>query len=155
MRKIIFATLLLASSYAFANTTEDKYSGYLENRCEIHGVPYEIALAVAIVESNFTMIESVANRNGTTDIGIFQLNSGFIDWFEEALWYKSKDFSAYDPENNIEMGVIYLKHLYDHTGDWDMAVRAYNTGLHGLASDPDRSKNYLVKIINTLSELGM
>lgn len=131
-----------------------KYFPYLQDRCAVHEVPLDVAYAVAIVESNFEMVISRPNSNGTYDIGIFQLNSAFVDWFEEALWYEKKSFDPYNAENNIEMGVIYLKHLYKQTGSWDLAIRAYNTGLHALAYDPDRSWAYFIKVVNTITTLG-
>jgi len=136
-----------------AETIDSPYLTWLQDRCAIHNVPMEIALAVAIVESNFEMVNSDPNKNGSIDIGIFQLNSNFIEWFEEALWYDEQNFNANDPHDNIEMGIIYLKHLYKQTRTWDLAVRAYNTGLHALAYDPDRSWNYFVKVVNVLNTL--
>ncbi len=50
-------------------------------------------------------------------------------------------------------GILILEHLYKHTKNWDLAIRAYNTGLNALAYDPDRSNEYLVKIINVVSTL--
>lgn len=157
MKKAILALviLLVLSTVIKAEEITSPYLPWLQDRCAVFDVPMDVALAVAIVESNFKMVNSNPNRNGTMDIGIFQLNSGFIEWFEEALWYESRNFSAYDPYDNIEMGIIYLKHLFKQTNDWDLAVRAYNTGLHALAYDPDRSKNYLVKIINVKNTLKL
>ena len=152
---ITMAILFFFPPKSKAETIDSPHLTWLQDRCAIHNVPMEIALAIAIVESNFTMINSDPNRNGTYDIGIFQLNSDFIEWFEEALWYEAQNFNVNDPHDNIEMGIIYLKHLYKQTGSWDYAVRAYNTGLHALAYDPDRSMSYLVKVINVLNTLEL
>lgn len=159
--KLLAVFMLLLAIFYFlptmvhGETVNTPHLNWFMDRCAVHNVPLEIALAVAIVETNIEMVNSNYNRNGSYDIGIFQLNSHFIEWFEEALWYDDRPFNAKNPENNIEMGIIYLRHLYKQTGNWDLAVRAYNTGLHALAYDPERSNNYLVKVITVLNTLEL
>jgi len=129
------------------------YLSWMQDRCAIYDVPFEIVISIAIVESNFRNVRSPINSNGTFDVGIMQLNDRYADWFEKAFWYKDRSFDIWDAEDNIEMGILYLKHLYKQTGNWDLAVRAYNTGLYGLKTFPDRSHAYLVKVINVLNTL--
>ena len=154
MKKYIISIIfLIVSGIGFSEEIKSPYIPWLIDRCALYDVPPEIAVSVAIVESNFTMAVSAENWNGSRDIGIFQINSRYVKWFEKALWYEYKDFDPYDPKDNIEMGIIYLRHLYDHTGSWDKTVRAFHQGLHGLRKDPDRSNTYLVRVINVLNTL--
>lgn len=136
-----------------ADTINTPYLNWFINRAKTYDVPLNIALAVAIVESNITMVTSNRNYNGSHDIGIFQLNSHFIKWFERTLWYNNKKFNPYDPKNNIEMGIIYLKYLYKYTGSWDKAIKAFNIGLSALSKNPNKANKYLVKITKVLSTL--
>lgn len=129
------------------------YLSWFQDRCAIYDVPLEIVLAVAIVESNIRMITSPLNSNGSRDIGIMQLNSRYIKYHEKMFWYKDRSFDPNNPKDNIEMGILILQNLYKQTGEWDKAVRAYNTGLYAVKHDPDRSNAYLVKVINVLNTL--
>ncbi len=155
MKKIIIILMFFIgfSAGIGAETITSPYLPWLQDRCAIYDVPMEIALAVAIVESNFYMIISESNWNESYDIGIFQINSKYVDYFEENFWYKDRIFQAQNPHDNIEMGILILQNLYRQTGSWDNAVRAYHSGCHGLKNDPDASRAYLVKVINVLSTL--
>lgn len=150
MKKILLI-LMLVSTYAFANSpVETPYLSWVQSRCEYWEVPVEIAIAVAVVESNFIMKTSSKNSNGSYDIGIFQLNSQYVDWFEETLWHDWRGFNPNDPHDNIEMGIIYLRYLHNQTGDWEETIKAYNTGLNGLKLKPESAWNYFTKVMETL-----
>jgi len=136
-----------------AEVITSPYLPWLQDRCAIHDVPVSIAASVAIVESNFRMVNSKLNWNKSYDIGIFQINSKYIKYFKEKLWYKDLSFRAQNPYNNIEMGIMILRYLYNKTGSWDKAVRAYYSGVTGLKKDPDAGKDYLVKVINVKNTL--
>ncbi len=151
---IILITIVVTERLSGEEITSP-YMDWLFDRCAIYDVPPEIAISVAIVESNFKMITSTENWNGSKDVGIFQINSRYVEWFEKALWYDERDFDPYDPYENIEMGIIYLRHLYDYTSNWDKAVRAFHQGLHGLKKDPDKSNAYFVKVCNVLTTLDI
>jgi len=85
------------------------------------GVPPYFALAVAIEENNTLNPLAVnrANKNGTVDLGVMQLNSeyyGNINWSE--------------PETNIRAGCLHIKKLMnmkEFNTYWAVAV-AYNCG---------------------------
>ena len=154
MKKILLMfILILIAINSYSITITSPYLPWLQDRCAFYEVPIEIALAVAIVESNFYMVLSEPNWNESYDIGIFQINSKYVKYFEETFWYKDRIFSPHDPHDNIEMGILILRNLYIQTSDWDTAVRAYNTGLYAAKTDPDRSNAYLVKVINVKNTL--
>ena len=158
LKIIFFITIVIFFCLPRMITSEEITSPYLpwlQDRCAIYEVPMEIVLAVAIVESNFKMVNSSPNTNGSYDIGIMQINSRYLDYFEETFWYKHRVFNPHDPHDNIEMGILILKNLFEQTGEWDQAVRAYNTGLHAVKHAPDRSHSYLVKVVNVLNTLEL
>ena len=130
-----------------------QYAILIEDLSYYHDVPTHIALAVAQVESGTKMIVSETNTNGSHDIGIFQLNSNFIDYFEERLWQNQWDFDPNAVFDNIEMGIMILKDLAMRTGNWDDAIKAYHVGLTGLHIYPDSADAYFNKVIQVVSEL--
>ncbi len=136
-----------------AETIDSEYLPWFQEVCAMENVPLEIILSIAIVESNMQMINSELNSNGSFDIGVMQINSHYVSYFEEQLWYQNLPFDVNDPEDNIRMGVLILKHLYIETHEWDRACMSYNRGLYKIKSDPDSGRDYLNKIINVLSTL--
>jgi len=74
-----------------------------------------------------------ANPNGTTDFGLMQLNSRYL---ADYRWRYNGDraFDPLDPGDNLAVGMRYLRHLYDVTGNWYDAVCAYNAGLSRVRS---------------------
>ncbi len=136
-----------------SETIDTPYIDWFQEVCALENIPLEIALGLAIVESNIQMINSEVNSNGSFDIGIMQINSRYVSYFEEQLWYRDLPFDVYDPEDNIRMGILILKHLYIETHEWDKAIRAYNRGLYKTKADPGAGRDYLNKIINVLSTL--
>ena len=138
-----------------SETINSEYLPFIQEMSAIHEVPLEIALAVAIIESNISMVVSDQNSNGSFDVGIYQLNNYYLDYFEEEFWYESRFFDPYSANDNIEMGIILLRNLYIQTGGWDDAVRAFHSGLHGLKKNPDLSRTYFIKIVNIVTTMRL
>jgi soluble lytic murein transglycosylase-like protein len=107
------------------------------------GIPPYFALAIAL-EENPTLnplIISQANENGTVDLGVMQLNSGFfgnIDWS--------------DPETNIRAGCLLIKSLintHELNTYWGVVV-AYNCGYARFLSQqgpPPTSLDYADRVM--------
>lgn len=125
MKKNITILLLLLMSYSVFSET---YQQYTKRICQQYDVPYEIAYGIATVESNWRNIEGA-----TGDIGIFQLNPNYIEYFADMYWEKSTSFDPWNPTHNIEIGVAYLRCLYERNNyDWMKAIMAYNIGNYAL-----------------------
>jgi len=104
------------------------------------GVPPNFALAIALKE-NPTLNPLAVNRvndNGTVDLGVMQLNSG---------WYKG---NWKDPKTNIRAGCQQLKKLMGMpkiNTYWAVAV-AYNCGYQRFINGPpDASVEYANQIM--------
>jgi len=147
--------IFLIVEKANAEIVNSEHLPWLQDRCAIYNVPMEIVLAVAIVESGFKMVISKPNSNNSFDVGIMQLNSRYLNYYAKTFWYKDRVFDANEPKDNIEMGILILKNLYRQTGNWDLAVQAYNVGCSKLKQDPESGKSYLVKVINVLNTLEL
>lgn len=116
-----------------------------------YGIPTDLFFAIGINESGFRNIRSYSsNKDGSYDIGIFQLNSKYIDYYERTFWYRETNFNVWNPKHNIEMAALYLSHLYSYTENWRLAIAAYNTGLHGLKKYPESANIYIAKISHAL-----
>jgi len=80
-------------------------------------VPVNLVFALAFVESSFNVKAENKNQNGTTDKGLFQLNTRYnngIDYF--------------DPKENAIKAFEYLKDRYKMFQSWEIAVLLYNAG---------------------------
>lgn len=85
-------------------------------------IPQGLAHAIVQVESNYDPRAVNVNRNGTTDSGLFQVNS-------TNLPQGSKLNDLLDPATNINTGTnILAKLLAQYDGDVPRAVYAYNHG---------------------------
>ena len=70
---------------------------------------------------------SINGENGMTDCGLMQLNpETFADMKAKNPDLITGDSS--DARSNIMAGAMYLKEMHDQFGDWDFALRAYNSG---------------------------
>ena len=97
------------------------------------GVPSSIALAVAQQESGF----NPNARGAAGELGTFQLMPQYFP-------------GAADPNQNISLGVGYLKSLYAQFGDWSTALAAYNWGPGNVSSGkswPSQVWNYVQSVL--------
>ncbi|WP_343314993.1 transglycosylase SLT domain-containing protein [Brucella sp. BE17] len=117
------------------------------------GVPANLLAAVIWDESKGVASAGTINgENGQTDSGLMQINSETF----AALKAQHPDLvtgEASDPKNNIMAGALYLKEQYDQFGDWDLALRAYNSGPlsvdpsdHTISTTGFGTKNYVEKV---------
>lgn len=118
-----------------------------------YGIPVEIVFAIGIAESNWKNTRSIYNSNGTVDIGIMQLNSQYVSYYEEAFWYKETPFNVWNPKHNIEMAIIYLAHLYSYTHNFQHAIQAYNRGLHAVKQNENVGLDYLARVSQALTNI--
>ena len=95
---------------------------------EMAGMPAWILARVIEKESKWKPNAVGKNRNGTKDLGIAQFNSAYLTdfyWFDNG----GQEFDPFVPEEAIPVAAKYLKRLHKATGDWWMAVAAYECGL--------------------------
>ena len=126
MLKKIVLLLILPVSSLFAFTQQElKVLVYFSAK-EAH-VPVSIAYALVESESQWNPWAINHNRNHTTDKGLLQLNSRYIDLF-------SKDYNdgipinPFEPKTAIRVGMRYLHAMYKKFNCWEKAVQAYKSG---------------------------
>ncbi|MCL2082081.1 MAG: lytic transglycosylase domain-containing protein [Oscillospiraceae bacterium] len=132
-----------------------QYDGLLEEISDQYGVDSRLIRAICYVESNFRH-DAVSSAGA---IGLMQLMPATA----KALGVTN----AYDPQQNIDGGVRYIKaQLERFDGDVRKAVAAYNCGpgrvaeltdltvSSQLSRLPKETQNYLVKIESLLRSAG-
>ena len=117
-----------------------------------YALPLDIVVRLSEVESNHgAQIQShKPNWDGSIDIGVLALNSGYVDYFSNRYFEgDSEDFDPYNPEHNIQTGLAYLAHLNNLTGDISSAVTAYNCGYKSMKMGdiPSSTKRYVRAIV--------
>lgn len=93
----------------------------MQDRCEVYGVPYALALAIAEVETHFDP-DAVSP---THDYGLMQINQVNHEWLQGL---------GMDPlthAGNIDAGLYMIGNNLSQYGDTEMALMAYNNGPGG------------------------
>ncbi|MFP2905321.1 lytic transglycosylase domain-containing protein [Pyxidicoccus sp. 3LFB2] len=102
------------------------------------GVPAEMLAAQIWAESRGKVDATSTNGgNGMTDTGLMQVNPNTFRGLQEKYpELQGKNLS--DPATNILAGACYMKDMKEQFGNWDLALRAYNSGPSGVdRSNPD------------------
>ena len=93
----------------------------MQDACEVYGVPYALALAIAEVETHFDP-DAVSP---THDYGLMQINQ------INHAWLLEKGFDVHTYAGNIEAGLYIIGGYLDTYGDTERALMAYNNGPNG------------------------
>jgi len=131
--------------------TEICGSGAIANTILVNAAENEIsaslAFALAWKESNFQPTAKNQNTNGSSDRGLFQLNSRYFKFQEE------KD--VYNFRVNTERGLKHLSYCLERGGSEVVALAMYNAGGSAVTNGntPLRTLNYIQKILNYRDEL--
>ncbi len=94
-----------------------------------NGVPPKLVKSIIQQESEWDIDNVSRNRNGTRDMGLMQLNSGYMEYYKSKFWPRDKSFNPLSAEDNVTLGTKYLAHLIKYyKGNLDLAIQAYNCG---------------------------
>lgn len=103
-----------------------------------------VSLILAIIESESDYNPTTVSRVGC--IGLMQLSPSTAREVATSIglrWFELKNI-----ENNITLGVAYLRALYSLYGQWDMALTAYNQGPRYFSSHGRKINAYARRIMN-------
>jgi soluble lytic murein transglycosylase-like protein len=123
-----------------------KYDGFIKNVAAKYGVEAPLIHSIILAESNYN--EFAISSKGA--VGLMQLMP------ETARDYGVKNL--YNPTENIEGGVRYLKHLMDYYNrDLELSLAAYNAGPEAVAKyggvpPYPETKRYIQKVKMYLSQ---
>lgn len=109
---------------------------------------FEEALPIAHIETGGTyrFNASNTNTNGSTDGGLFQLNSITYKEIVKQLKAQGREFDSWDrndPYVNIAGGIYWIAYLKDkHNLEDEALFTSYNRGVHGAKQYASRSGTY-------------
>ena len=122
---------------------------HIFNECQIHGVPYELAMAVCTIETGGTY--NFKLRSKTNDSGLFQINDCHKQWVKE-----SGITDLFDPYQNATVGIWILKDALSKGDGIHTSLMVYNMGYGGakkLWKKGVYSSRYSRKVVETMDLL--
>lgn len=135
----------LIGGIAYAN---DELTACFRDAGERYAISPALLLAIAEVESGLDPAAVNVNANGTTDIGLMQINSW---WFPELKRYGIAPRDLRDPCVNIGVGAWILAGNFRQYGFGWRAVGAYNAGTGTDQLTERRREDYAIKVHERLS----
>ena len=140
----ILAILVLAPS---------AHAGFcFKEAADIYAVPENVLRAIAKQESNYRAEAINRNKDGSTDIGVMQINSR---WLGDLAAYGIGDTELREPCTNIKVGAWVLSKNAQALGwNWN-AIGAYNVGCKKLSKEEcaARRNSYAWKIHHALKRV--
>jgi len=126
---------------------EKRYEALIQSLCKKYDVDTALVKAVIKAESDFDP-EAVSKKGAQ---GLMQLMP------ETARDLRVSD--AFDPQENLEGGISYLRRLLDlFQGDVKLAVAAYNAGENAVIANNftvppySETRNYVVKVLDYIKQ---
>jgi hypothetical protein len=113
--------------------------------CKEQNISFKLISSIIQKESEWNSNNINHNKNGTTDYGLMQLNSGNKNMFEKYFWDKKTKFDMKKPEDNVYVGIKYFKSLLkQYDNDVKKALTAYNAGNFAVATNkiPETTIHY-------------
>ena len=124
----------------------------IKDECIKQKFPVEIAKEVAKAESG---LDARAISPDGNSVGVMQLNIIFKDEFSSKYYKGTAEFNPFDPQQNVEAGIRYLKYLMKKNGgDLHAALLDYNAGPSRVKTTVGTMK-YADKIVNALGKNGV
>jgi soluble lytic murein transglycosylase-like protein len=109
-----------------------QYKGAIESAAAKTGVPAAMLAAQIWQESRGNLSATSTNGgNGMTDTGLMQMNPNTFKELQ-GKYPELQGKNLADPETNILAGAYYMKDMKAQFGNWDLALRAYNSGPNGV-----------------------
>ena len=126
----------------------EQYRDLFTNASESTGIPLGVLESIAFVESEFlTTARSPIRRDGHRDLGMFQFNDRYLQWYSD-MYNGGVLFDPFLPEEAILIAALHVAFLYERYGNWSDVFFAYNSGMDRVDRDdvPESAWNYLLKI---------
>jgi soluble lytic murein transglycosylase-like protein len=125
-----------------------EYQKMLITIAKEYDVPYTILARVADCESNWCRLAIGGSEKKGYDLGIMQLNTKSIPYFEKHF-NNGKKIDPFNPEQSMRIAAMYLKDLYkSNNNNYYLAVASYNCGLSRVKKHqiPKMTYKYISKV---------
>lgn len=131
----------------------ERYAALVEGAAAAAGVPVWILARTIEAESSWRPDVVGENEDGSRDLGIAQLGER---WMGDFVWFDNgaAAFDPFHPEEAIPVAARYLARLYRASGDWRVAVAAYNCGLSRAKTGriPAETAAYVARVFDNRSD---
>lgn len=117
-------------------------------------IPENIAVNLAIAESNLDPFAVGVDADGEHDLGLFQLRERYLGYFSDRF-NSGSAIVVFGVASNTWVALRYLHALYEMTGTWYDALAAYNCGLECVMSDraPVATTEYVERILDGAAQM--
>jgi len=119
---VFFAVIAIAFSSVVFFAFPLKYKSEIRAASARHDVDPVLVASIIRAESGFKP-KAVSPKGA---VGLMQIMPATADFI--AAMMEKETYNLYDPGDNIDMGVFYLRYLLDKFGDQRTALMAYNAG---------------------------
>ena len=147
----IFGSFKCKTENPYSGKIKDDYYYYISNKAEEVGLDPLFPFAILLAENEHQIPFAVSNlnKNQTRDLGLFQINSKYSDYFAEKYWEEETDFDIMNWQHNSSIAIYYMNDLYkSFDGDIEKAAAAYNCGSSRVKQNkiPESTKLYVEKV---------
>jgi len=117
-----------------------------EHAAQRYGVPTVLLQAIALQESGGRATAINVNRNGSRDIGLMQINSG---WLNTLARHGISERDLFDPCVSALVGAWILANNFTRLGYTTQGLGAYN------AVSPDKRERYAAQVLRRVERMGV
>lgn len=125
----------------------------VEREASRHG--YDPLFVQALVEIESTCAPRARSRAGALGLAQLRPSTGRAVARETGVAWRG-DATLFDPDDNLRLGVAYLRQLESRFGDVRLAVAAYNLGperVAGMAPERARRSGYVKRVLGRWAKL--
>lgn len=166
MKRSFFILLLLivlqVNSYGFdlVEVLNEELQWLVIECTDYYNIPTDYLVRQMFLESSFISDANRKETNGSTSVGLLQLNSRYFDYFEERFYTWGPIDGSFDPYNiyhNVQVACAYIAHLYEQfKGDWMSVFMAYNAGPTRVIQGnvPNMTHDYASFVVTGSTDMG-
>lgn len=130
---------------------------YIEDLCTQLGIDTNLAVAILLQENPEIKVDATnRNQNGTSDLGLWQLNDRYLYTdFEQNYWKMEVELNPFNWKHNTFIALNHIHWLQSRLKVQDDVIMAYNCGIGAVMNNkvPDITKVYLRRVKNNYNLL--
>ena len=130
---------------------------YIEDLCSQLGLDTNLAVAILLQENPEIKVDATnRNQNGTSDLGLWQLNDRYLYTdFEKNYWKMDIELNPFNWKHNTFIALNHIHWLQSRLKVQDDVIMAYNCGIGAVMNNkvPDITKVYLKRVKNNYNLL--